>query len=377
MNISPRERFWRFVNFQPIDHLPFWADWLGPWHRWRAEGLPVGPVIDDERLKAWSLEYFGFEGMYSAFWGQPRVPVNIGPYPTFEPEIYEETDSYTLFRSGNGVIVRQFKFQEESIHSTQFVEYPIKSRRDWEQYRDERLKPDEPRRYPESQEWEKLKKAWAARDGVISIDGGSFYGFLRDWIGFKTLSYWLIDDPELVHDMMDSLADFYIQVLEKAVSEVDIDFAMFWEDMCYKTGPLLSPKMFRKFMLPCYQKVTDFLVKNNVHLSWVDCDGNIEALLPLWLEGGVHGFYPLEVASGMDAVRLRKQYGQQIIIWGNVDKRALIQGEHSIDVELARLSEVIPQGGFIPLVDHSVPDDVSLSHYLYYLEQRKKLSGMS
>jgi uroporphyrinogen decarboxylase len=161
---------------------------------------------------------------------------------------------------------------------------------------------------------------------VISIDGGSFYGFLRDWVGVKKLSLMLYDDPDLVHEMMDYLAGFYIEVLHRALDEVDIDFAMFWEDMCYKTGPLLSPAMFREFMLPHYKRVTSFLVDHGVELSWVDCDGNIEALIPLWIEGGVRGFYPLEVASGMDAGALRAEYGQQIVIWGNVDKRALAQG---------------------------------------------------
>ncbi len=372
--MNDRERFWRFANFQPLDRLPFWADWLGPWYRWREEGLPVGPDMDDDHLKQWSLDYFGFEGMYSVFWGHPRVPVEIGPYPTFEKEVFEETQDYTVYRSGNGVIMRQFKFQDESVHSTQFVEYPIKSRADWVKYRDERLDSHAPGRYPAPTEWEALKKRWAKRENVISIDGGSFYGFLRDWIGFERLSYWVYDNPSLVQEMMETLADFFIQVLEKAVKEVEIDFAMFWEDMCYKTGPLLSPAMFRKFMLPCYQNVTRFLREHGVQLSWVDCDGNIEALLPLWLEGGVRGFYPLEVASSMDAGKLRKQYGQKILLWGNVDKRALIQGPRAIDAELARLVPVIEQGGFIPLVDHAVPDDVPLSHYLYYLDQRKRLA---
>jgi uroporphyrinogen decarboxylase len=210
---------------------------------------------------------------------------------------------------------------------------------------------------------------------VISIDGGSFYGFLRDWIGFEQLSYLLYDQPGLVCEMMDYLGDFYVQVLHKALDEVEVDFAMFWEDMCYKGGPLLSPTMFRQFMLPNYRKVTRLLEEHGVELSWVDCDGNIEALIPLWLEGGVRGFYPLEVASGMDAARLRAQYGHRIVMWGNVDKRALSQGREAIDAELRRLAPVAAQGGFIPLVDHGVPDDVSFENYLYYLEQRKKLTG--
>jgi len=40
----------------------------------------------------------------------------------------------------------------------------------------------------------------------------------------------------------------------------------------------------------------------------------------------------------MDAAKLRAQYGQQILLWGNVDKRALIAGKDAIDTELARLT---------------------------------------
>jgi Uroporphyrinogen decarboxylase (URO-D) len=377
--MNKRERFWRTVRFQEVDRLPLWADWLGPWKRWQEEGLPIpaglDAEIDDDRLTAWCLDYFGFEGMYSIFWGHPRIPVEIGPYPAFEEETFEETSLYRVYRSGNGVIVRQFRDRSSSLHSTQFIEYPIKNRRDWVKYRDEHLDPHASGRYPDPAAWDKLKAAWKDRDYVISIDGGSFYGFLRDWIGFEQLSYLLYDQPALVREMMDYLGDFYVQVLHKALDEVQIDFAMFWEDMCYKSGPLLSPKMFRQLMLPNYKKVTRLLEEHGVELSWVDCDGNIEALIPLWVEGGVHGFYPLEVASDMDAGKLRAQYGKEIVLWGNVDKRALTAGPQAIDAELRRLAPVVAEGGFIPLVDHGVPDDVPLQNYLYYLEQRKKLTG--
>ena len=278
-----------------------------------------------------------------------------------------------VVRQGSGVVVRQFKERHGSLVSTQFVDYPLKTRADWVRIRDQFLDPHNPGRYPPEAEWEALKTGWKNRDYVLSIDGGSFYGFLRDWIGFENLSYMLYEDPGLVQEMMDTLGNFFIEVLHKAVTEVEIDFAMFWEDMCYKAGPLLSPAMFRMFMLPNYQKVTGFLAEHGIELSWVDCDGNIEALLPLWLEGGVRGFYPLEVASNMDAARLRQQYGRQIVMWGNVDKRALARGKEAIDAELARLAPVAALGGFIPLVDHAVPDDVPLANYLYYLEQRKKV----
>ena len=373
--LTERERFWHFSRFEPTDYLPFWGDWVGPAERWRPEGCPIPANLPDGGQRRWFLDYFHFEGIFSAFWGEQRVPVNLGPYPGFPREMYEETRHYCVYRDGNGCIVKRFKDEHGSLHSTQWLAYPIKNRADWHWFRDNQLNPSDPGRYPPEAEWNQMVQQWKTRTNVISIDGGSFYGFIRDWMGVEGTSMMLFDDPSLVYEMVEYLTEFYIQTLHRALHEVEIDFALFWEDMCYKAGPLLSPAMFRTFILPGYQKVTAFLADHGVTLSWVDCDGNIDVLIPLWLEGGVRGFYPLEVASDMDAVRLQALYGRRILTWGNVDKRALAQGKAAIDAEIARLAPAVAHGGFIPLVDHGVPDDVPYSHYLYYLEQRKRLTG--
>jgi hypothetical protein len=363
--MTNRERFWKTMRFEEIDRLPFWADWIGPFDRWREEGMPKD--VDP-------FEYFGFEGLISAFWGRPRVPVNLGMYPGYKVVIIEETDEYRLYRAGDGVLTKAHR-NVKGYPTYQWLDYPIKNRDDWDKFREEQLNPDSPGRYPEESQWEAMKKEWKDRDYTISIDGGSFYGFARNWIGVHNISYLFFDDPNLMGDIMEYLADHFVKVLHRALHEVDVDFALFWEDMCYKAGPLISPAMFREFLLPGYKKVTSFLVEHGVKLSWVDCDGNIEALLPLWIEGGVRGHYPLEVASDMDAGKLRDQYGQEIVMWGNVDKRALAKGKSAIDAEMDRLAPVVAKGGFIPLVDHGVPEDISYENYCYYLKRRKEITG--
>ncbi|NLV74677.1 MAG: hypothetical protein GXY52_08345 [Chloroflexi bacterium] len=373
--LNARTRFWRFARHEDVDYIPDWGDWVGPAERWQAEGCPIPTRIPDDHMLRWFSDYFGFEGIFSAFWGEHRVPVNTGVYPGYPHVVYEDTDTYTVYRTGNGSVVKQFKNEGGLLHSTQWLDYPIKTRADWDEFRSSQLNPDDPGRYPPEAEWQALKRKWQVRDHLLSIDGGSFYGIMRDWMGVEGISYTLFEDPQLIHDMVAYLADFYIKVLHRALHEVDIDFAMFWEDMAYKAGPLVSPAMFRKFFLPGYQQVTEVLREHGVTLSWVDCDGNIDALIPLWLEGGVRGFYPLEVASDMDINALQRIYGREILTWGNVDKRALIAGPEAIDIELERLRPAVEYGGFIPLVDHGVPDDVPYAHYLYYLEQRRRLCG--
>ena len=229
--LTNRERFWRTMRFQPVDRLPFWADWLGPVEQWRQQGMPgAGNIADDGDVRAWFVDLFGFEGMYSAFWGTSRVPVNIGVCPGLASETLEETGAYRIYRNGTGVVVKQFKHIPGSLHPTQFLSYPIQHRRDWERFRDRHLDPDAPGRYPEEAAWQEMVRGWKGREDILTIDGGSFYGFLRDWIGVERLSVLFYDDPGLIHEMIDYLAGFYIQILHKALHEVDVDCATFWDE---------------------------------------------------------------------------------------------------------------------------------------------------
>ena len=50
----------------------------------------------------------------------------------------------------------------------------------------------------------------------------------------------------------------------------------------------------------------------------MDRDGNIEQLIPIWLESGINYLWPFEVAAGNDAVALRKKYGKDLIIGGAI-----------------------------------------------------------
>jgi uroporphyrinogen decarboxylase len=152
---------------------------------------------------------------------------------------------------------------------------------------------------------------------------------------------------------------------------------MYWEDMCFKTGPLISPKMFKRFMVPRYKRVTELLHKAGVTSIFVDSDGNLNALIPLWLEAGVNGFWPLECAAGNDAVALRKQYGKDIILAGNIDKRAFLKGEDMLRAEvMAKAPFLLKSGGYFPSLDHLVPPDVPFTMYQHFINLLREVVGL-
>jgi uroporphyrinogen decarboxylase len=174
-------------------------------------------------------------------------------------------------------------------------------------------------------------------------------------------------------DINNYLADFWIALFEPVLREVQVDALLIWEDMCYRGGPLISPEMFRKFILPGYRKVASFARGQGIKVINVDSDGDVWKLIPLWVEGGVNVLYPFEVAAGMNVVAVRERF-PRLGIMGGIDKRALIAGKEAIDRELeARVPFMLKHGGYVPTVDHLVPPDVSFENFRYY---REKLNGM-
>lgn len=143
-----------------------------------------------------------------------------------------------------------------------------------------------------------------------------------------------------------------------------------------KTGPLCSPEQFREFMLPCYQKVTGYLRSQGIDILMVDSDGNNDLIVPLWLEGGVNGLYPLEIASDTDPIALRKKYGKKLVMFGGIDKRVLAKDKAAIEEHvLSFVPWMISQGGFTPFPDHLVPPDVPFKNFKFYWDLVKKIAA--
>jgi hypothetical protein len=91
-------------------------------------------------------------------------------------------------------------------------------------------------------------------------------------------------------------------------------------------------------------------------------------LIPLWIESGITGTYPLEVNAAMDEREVRKAFpGFQLM--GGFDKIQLMKGKWEIGRELDKFPEVIRSGGYIPHCDHCIPEGVPWNNFKYYRER--------
>ena len=119
----------------------------------------------------------------------------------------------------------------------------------------------------------------------------------------------------------------------------------------------------------------DVLFDPSIPLYGVDSDGFIGELIPLWMEAGVNFCDPIEVAAHNDINDFRKRFGRQMAYRGGVDKRAIAAGGQVIEDEIARITPVIDDGGFIPSCDHGVPADISWDNFVNYVKLLAKRTG--
>jgi uroporphyrinogen decarboxylase len=368
--MTERERFLALMEYQPLDRIPNHE--VGVWEqtkdRWEQEGLNIHDLTWD-----WftGCEYFDMDA-------REYIPVNYGMMPTFEERTLEEDERHIIYRHTNGIITKALKDGESRgmrASMDEYIGFPVANRDDFQALK-KRFDPHLLGRYPPM--WKKLNlPCWHKRQHVLILGRNcstlGFYWRAREWMGTVNLSYAWYDQPDLMHEMMEFIADFTIEVSKPILDEVTPDYIFINEDMAMKNGPLLSPRTYKTFIFPHMRRLVDYFKGAGVPYIIVDTDGNSEALIPLLMESGVDGLWPLERASDMDPLAIRKKYGRALRLWGGVDKRELTRDKAAIDAHLRSLLPLVEDGGFIPTVDHLVPPDVPLENFQYYMERKQHL----
>ena len=390
--MNTRERFLSTMAFEPADRSLLWEwDYWGETLRaWRKEGAPLREEHEgvnyesSDEVGAWNpFSPMLFTSLplepdaplaFTLDEGPHRVPLNSFICPMFEYRILEEEDNDVIIAQDERGHIRREK--RGGVSTSHIIKPLVRDRDDWERVKSERLQLSMESRLPP--DWPDLKKELKNREFILAIGGHSalcgFYHPTRYLMGPEGLLYNFYDQPDLVKEIMNHLADLQVYVFDQVLSQVDVDLGFACEDLGFKTGPFISPALFREFILPCYRKLTGMLRDHGVKNMIVDSDGNNWELIPHFMDGGVTGMGPMEVAAGMEVVELRRAFPRLQII-GGIDKRRIGAGKTAVEAELAsKVPDVLSTGGYIPCCDHSVPPTVSWNDFCYYRQQLTELA---
>lgn len=339
--MTSKERIALTLRHQEADRIPLMDTiWDTTISRWRQEGLPVdkGP---------W--DYFGFDG-WAAIGGDISLQL--------PSETIEDTEDYVVSKNSDGALTKYWK---KSTSTPELIDFLITNRQKWEEYK-------ERTEYNES----RVNFDTAIETFKRARETGSpcqyFSGIGYDWwqriVGPVNMLIGMMEEPEWIKEMYKANADLNITIMEEMIARgIEFDSAFFWDDLGYKNGTLFSPAIYRELLFPYHKRLCDFCNGNGMPVVLHSC-GNVNALMPMFIEAGFACLQPLETKAGMDLFELKKKYGEKITLMGGIDVRAMALGGEALEKEvIEKITFAKKGGGYIYHSDHSVPDNVSFPSY--------------
>jgi hypothetical protein len=378
--MNDRECVSSILHYESVDRLPvvhfgFWNETL---QKWYAEGH-----LTEEESKSYyegtaSLSAkLGFDfNWFSTFFYHGTIN------PTFERKVLETLpDGSRKVMNHYGVVELEKPGAGGSIPME--FDHTLKDRATWEEHYLPKIKFSEERilQAPVMNQTDGTSKPFSQGGLEILKDEnrtqhyglycGSLMGDIRNWLGVVNLSYIQADDEDLFAEIVNTVAELdYKQTEYILKTGARFDFAHFWEDICFKNGPLISPAAFRDHAGPHYRRITTLLRKYGVDIVSVDCDGMIDSLLPVWLENGVNTMFPIEVGTWNASIApWREKYGKELRGVGGMNKTVFSQGRAAIDAEIERLKPLVELGGYIPCPDHRIAPDAEWDNVRYYCDR--------
>ena len=371
--MTTRERCMNILHYKNVDRMPavhfgYWKEVLAEW----AEQGHISKELAESARRDGSVGQRELDKIigWDCNWFTTVAPKN-GLVPAFEQKILDVLpDGSQRVLSPHGVIE---KIKPEIVSIPSEDDYLLKDRDAFE-----RLFKPKMQFSPERVDVEFFKQFNETRDREIPIGLclGSVMGQIRDITTVMGMSYLIYDeDEDLFADIVDTYADMQYKCVEAVLATgAKFDFAHYWEDICFKNGPLLSPEIFEELCAKHYKKRNDLCYKYGIDIISLDCDGVTEAVQSTWIENGVNVLFPIEIGTWGDQFEpARKKYGEKVLGVGGMDKTAFRKDKDAVDAELERMKRLASMGGFIPCPDHRIMPGSKFELVQYYAEEIKKI----
>ena len=369
--MNNRARVRALLHGEKPDRYP--AVHFGYWHELLAEWAEQGHIrkdlvaewtdgnAADRELDAKIGWDFNWQTMKSG---------NTGLMPTFEPKVIEILpDGFKRVQNIYGLIER-VRDGADSIPAED--DYLLKDRAAYEAFYRDKIQ-----FHPERINYTYFEKEFNQRsdDVPVGLHLGSVLGEIRNMLSVIGMSYLLYDDEELFAELVDTYAEMQYQCAEEVLKTgAKFDFAHYWEDICFKNGPLISPELFEKYCAKHYRTRNDLCNRYGIDIISLDCDGVTEKLQPIWFENGVNTLFPIEVGTwGDQFTPAKRKFGKTLRGVGGVDKTVLRKDKAAVDAEIERIRGLCALGEYIPCPDHRLMPGTKWDLVLYYVERIKSL----
>jgi uroporphyrinogen decarboxylase len=238
--------------------------------------------------------------------------------------------------------------------------------------------PLDPARLP--QDWTAHVRAGPGRDYplMVEIHQGIFLSLgVHGWDRFSEVMLLVADNPPFIRAAMDFMGRFSASLLERILREVELDAVILSEPIGGNDRPLISPRAYEELALRTYEPVLETARRGGVPTIILRTYANSRILIPSILKWGIDCLWACETQTpAMDYRDLRREFGRDLRLIGGIDLDALRRGKDDIRREvMEKVPPLLEQGGYVPLLDGRVREDIPFSNYAFYRKLLKMVSG--
>jgi uroporphyrinogen decarboxylase len=270
-----------------------------------------------------------------------------------------------VIRDGQGKLVRYWK---EKSGTPEHLGFECDSRQAWE----ERFKPAlldtglqlDPEAVKRNYRAGRAKRRWVHLCGVEGFEE------TRSLMGDEITLIAMAEDPEWVRDVSRTFTDQVLRNFDACMATgIQPDGLWIYGDMAFNHSTMCSPQMYRELIWPDHKRMADWAHAHNMKFIY-HTDGDVNAVVDLYLDAGFDCLQPLEAKANMDIRKLAPKYGSRLACFGNID--VMKMATNDLDLIEAEIVSKFTAGkaskGYIYHSDHSVPPQVSWKTYQRIIE---------
>jgi len=199
--------------------------------------------------------------------------------------------------------------------------------------------------------------------GSILIIPGTAFGdialvpapFLKHPKGIRDIAEWYISTKtrrDYVRQIFERQCEFGLKNLETLIGLFGdrIQVALITgTDFGTQRGPFISVEAYRDLFKPFHRRINDFIHRRSRWKTFIHSCGSVFQLIPDFIEAGFDVLNPVQCsAAEMDAPRLKREFGQDLVFWGGgVDTQKTLPFGTPAEVyrEVRERVDVFNQGG--------------------------------
>ncbi|MHA2287433.1 MAG: uroporphyrinogen decarboxylase family protein [Promethearchaeota archaeon] len=263
--------------------------------------------------------------------------------------------------------IRTHSHKKPEVPEEILMQYNIKSYNEWAQYYDGEWYRDGVLKTPELlKDWISYINTWTPsgeihfksfkklydkylQRGLVTIPTGGSVAF-ASWamIGINRFAYMVRKHFSLVKDLAKALGRI-TKELQNCLFEKGVDLVFICDDWALKGSTIYNPNHWNEIVSPVYKDLAKNAHKHGAKLL-IHSDGDVSETIPFLINSGVDGIDPLEYESGMRLGPLKKEFGANICLIGNISATyALTYGskETVINDTKQAIQDAAVGGGFI------------------------------